>query len=226
MVLCKKGLWKIAFLIIGGVILCVGCLLVSLACCASSLNFCAQYYFVYFKEQDDAVSAASISSAVESLGGAGYILECDGKFYVTVACYYSEKDANTVCGNLQARNLKCGVLEKQVDGIKLVSAYAKNNKDLYKGNLNTLHSLSRLCYDIANNLDSGTYTQVQAKGALDGVISSLNGLLLSNSGNAFTPYLSSLVAVADDVYYDFVYSRDVRKLQIAIIDTIINVNFN
>jgi hypothetical protein len=181
---------------------------------------------VYFKEQEDAYSASSISSAVQSYGGAGYVIEYGGKYYITVACYYSDKDAQSVCFNLLGRGLKCGVININVSGKKLTTSFAKNNKQKYEGNLNTLHSLSRICYEAANKLDEGEYSQSQAKGALEGVMDSLNGLLRSNEGNPFTSELNYLIAECEDVYYGFVLSRELRRLQIAITDCIVNINLN
>jgi hypothetical protein len=163
---------------------------------------------------------------VQNLGGAGYIVKCGDKYYITIACYYDEEDAQSVCENLKGKLYSCDVLEVEVKNLS-VSGNAKNNANKYSGNLTTLHSLSKICYLAANGIDSGEYDQTKAKGALDGVMRSLNGLLADNVSNPFTSELARLIAECEDVYYGgYVYSRDVRKVQVAITDCIANINLN
>lgn len=188
-----------------------------------SLDFSRRYYYIYYKSQDDAYSASSISSTVQSYGGAGYVVKNGDKYYITVACYYDLQDAQSVCENLLRRGLDCGVLEVETGGFTLSSDSAKSNAERYAGNLNTLDELSLLCYETANFLDTGGYDQVKARGALDGVLSAFNGLLRENSANCFTDEINYLIAEWNDVTYGYIYSRDVRKLQIAITDCIVNI---
>lgn len=189
---------------------------------SQTVSFCASYYFVCYRTEDNAVSASSISGAVSDYGGAGYILEYKGKYYVTVACYYGENEAQTVCSSLEKRDLDCKVLCVETDEYLLKSFSAKVNAELYIGNLNTLDSLSRLAYDCANGLDTGSYDQTAAKKILDDVYGGLKGLKNSNAENCFSDELERLIFLCEDVKDGYVYSKDVRKLQIAITDTVIN----
>ena len=88
--------------------------------------------------------------------------------------------------------------------------------------MNTLNSLSFLAYECANGLDTGEYNQSKAKGVIDAVKSGLNGLLNANTDNCFTKDLKALIAECDDKKSGYVYSKDMRYLQIAIADAIIN----
>jgi hypothetical protein len=188
------------------------------------IDFSADYYYVYYSTMQDEISASSLSSTVQSYGGAGYIVESDKNYYITIACYYEEDDANSVCTTLSQSGIKCDVLKVSTKDIKLTSAYAKNNANKYSGVLNTLDSLSKLCYDIGNNMDKGEYNQEKAKGALSGVSSALNGLLRENSDNCFTQSLKYISSECEDVCFGYIYSGEVRKLQIAIVDSIVNCN--
>ncbi|MDE6868405.1 MAG: hypothetical protein K2J83_04605, partial [Clostridia bacterium] len=163
-----------------------------------------------------------LSSAVSSYGGAGYILDYDGNYYVTVSCYYDEKDANTVCDSLKRRDLDCTVLSVTTKSYPVQSYSAKRNAKLYQGNLNTLNSLSILAYECANGLDTGEYNQSKAKDVLSAIKNGLIGLKNANTDNCFTNVLENLIDECDDLDGGYLFSKDLRYLQIAIADKIIN----
>lgn len=202
-------------------------LAVVIICCSvssgkSTLGFSAKFYYVCYKSPTDAQSAASVSGVVHSYGGAGYIIENGGKYYVTISCYYEEKDANSVCANLNNKGLSCAVIEAETDKISLPPS-AKNKAEGYKGALNTLYSLSVLCYDLANGMDGGAHNQSSAKSLLAEVNTGLESLYRANKTNCFSGELSALIAECEDVSHGYVFSYDVRRLQIAITDGIIHV---
>lgn len=193
------------------------------SCNAGKIHFKCSYYFVLYSMEDNSLSASSISSAVSDYGGAGYILEYNGVYYVTISCYYEKKDAERVCAELQNRAFGCRVLEIKTDEYLLPSSGAKKCAKLYEGNLNTLHSLSLIAYECANCLDTGEYGQAKAKSVLQDIKSGLEGLLKNNRENCFTTELNRLKALCGDASSGFVYSKDLRKLQIAVLDTVINI---
>lgn len=189
----------------------------------SIIQFEAEYYFVCYTVRDNALSADAISNTVSSYGGAGYVLEYDGNYYITVACYYTENEANRVRQNLLKRGLACSVLSVETNNYSIQSLMIRGKEKLYSGNLNTLHSLSELCYKCANGLDTGEYSQSSAKSVLNDVMSGLNGLKIANNENCFYGELKRLIAECESVEGGYLYSKDMRKLQIAITDTIINI---
>lgn len=190
---------------------------------SKKLNFEAVFYYVCHNSPEDSASVASISGLVHNYGGAGYIVTCGGKNLVTVACYYSETDAVTVCNSLNAKGLKCSVVEVKVKDKRLNGGAAKNSAK-YEGNLNTLLSLSKICYGLANSLDKYEIGQSGAKSLLSDVESGIDALINSNAANCFTGELNNLKAECGDVSYGYIFSYDVRRLQIAICDSIANVN--
>lgn len=198
-------------------------LITSLSCSSNKITFKTTFYFICYRTEDNAVSAGSISGAVSSYGGAGYILEYGNEFYVTVSCYYDEDAAKTVCNNLKRRDLDCDVIKISTDDYTVKSASAANN-NLYLGNLTTLQSLTTLAYGCANAIDTGKYGQAQAKNVIKDIQSALKGLLQSNPDNCFTAHLRRLIAECTDAAEGYVYSKDIRRLQIAIADTVININ--
>lgn len=202
-------------------------LAVIIICCAvplcnTTLEFSAKFYYVCYKSPTDAQSASSVSGVVHSYGGAGYIIENDGKYYVTISCYYEQKDANSVCTNLNNKGLSCTVIVAEANAISLPPS-AKSKAENYKGTLNTLYSLSVMCYDLANGMDGGEHNQSSAKSLLAEIRTGLDSLYRTNKTNCFSGELSALIAECDDVSHGYVFSYDVRRLQIAITDSIIHV---
>ncbi len=190
--------------------------------CAGKLGFETTFYYVCYNSPPDAQSASSISTVVRSYGGAGYIIGYDGRYYVTVACYYDNNDAQSVVATLGKKGLGCSVVEVTAGDFELRGS-AKRNAEKYKGNLETLLSLSRLCYDLANSLDGYSVSQSSAKSVLGDVGSGLSGLAAINTANCFTEDIERLKAECSDAAAGYVFSYDVRRLQIAITDCITNV---
>ena len=191
-------------------------------CSGGKLKFERCYYFVYYRLSDNAVSASSLSSAAANYGGAGYVLAHDENYYVIFSCYYKDEEAQSVISNLKKRDLDCSVLKIETDEFKLGNRNAKNNQKLYLGNLDTLDSLSTLAYECANGLDTGKYSQSAAKQMLSSIADTLKGLLKSNKNNCFTGDIQSLIDECDRANSGFLFSKNMRYIQIAIIDKILH----
>lgn len=199
------------------VIICLG----AFACRATKLNFCAEYYFLYYSDYDNAQSANSMSVAVSDYGGAGYIFCYGGKYYVTVACYYSYEQADSVRASLKRQELDCKILEVEIDSPRISGA---GNKNLYTGNLNTLDSLSHMAYDCANALDTGAMSQSSAKGVLKDIQKSLKTLIAKNPDNCFYEELIRLDTICDNISGGRLYAAELRTFQVAVCDTIVTLN--
>lgn len=186
------------------------------------LNFSACFYYVCYDSPNDSTSASSVSSLVHSYGGAGYTVMADGCYYVVVSCYYDEKDAQSVCKTLSAKGLNCSVKKVEAGDYQL----DQNQKDLtqkYTDNLNTMLSISRMCYELANGIDGYSCGQDKAKGVLSSIRISLEGLACSNYGNCFYDEICNLISECDDAVEGYIFSCDVRRLQVAVCDSITNV---
>ena len=205
------------------VTLTVAVIICAASCNGKKIEFKSAFYLVCYSVEDNSLSADAISDGVEGFGGAGYVFEYGDGFYVTVACYYKENDAERVQKSLMRRGLQCFVLTAERKEYAPKSRLSKNKEAVYAGNLNTLFSLSKVCYECANKLDTGEYGQDAAKSVLADVKKSLNGLKLANSANCFSEELRRLSAECSAAGEGFVYSRNLRKLQIAIADTLINI---
>ena len=193
----------------------------AVSCSGGKLKFEKTFYFVYYRMCDNAPSANSLSGTVSNYGGAGYVLKHNDNYFVTFSCYYSKNEADTVCSNLKIRDFECSVLKVEVKEFKLQSRNAKNNQKLYLGNLNTLSSLSSIAYGCANGLDTGAYSQGEAKRIFSSLTDSLNGLLKNNKNNCFTQSIEALIGDCDR-FGGYLYSKNLRYIQISIIDKILH----
>lgn len=220
LVLRKKTIIAALAALLALIIITVG--IVAIFCGGTTLDFDATFYYVCYDSPPDAYSASSVSTLVKSYGGAGYVVKDGNDYFVTVACYYNENDADSVCATLNLRGLKCSVREAEVEK-KALKGGARAQKQKYLGNLNTLLSLSVVCYDLANALDNFTCNQSGAKNILAEVGKGLDGLCRENSANCFSSELAALQKEREDVASGYVFSCDVRRLQIAICDCIVNV---
>ena len=218
----RKGHNLQMVLVLGAVLLATVIICLSAAnCSGGKLNFEKTYYLVYYRASDNAESADSLSQTVLSYGGAGYILNYKDKYYVSFSCYGKEDESQKVLSNLKNRDLECKVLKIEIKEFKLLTRNAKNNQNLYLGNLNTLDSLYAIAYECANGLDTGEYSQSTAKQMLSSITDTLKGLLRANENNCFTQGIKSLVEECEKVG-GYLLSKNMRYIQIAIADKILH----
>ena len=189
----------------------------------TSINFKATFYYVCYDSPPDDTSLVSISDLVQSYGGAGYIASSNGSSFVTVSCYYSLDDANSVCQQLNKKGLSCNVVKAQTPERKLYGS-AKKYSGKYESNFNTLYAISQTCYSLANSVDNLQVGQNGAKAILNEIKITLNGLLNANQQNCFADELDYLITECEDISYGYVFSYGIRRLQIAVCDCIVNAN--
>ena len=115
----KTHMRGLAVALIAAAIIVVAATIAAIPSCKSTIEFSARYFFVCYKSADDAYSASTISSTVQSYGGAGYIVRLGQNYYVTVSCYYSDEDARSVCSTLAEDGLSCTVVEAYIGGYDL-----------------------------------------------------------------------------------------------------------
>ena len=216
---------SIAAIILATIMIIVASVIAAAPSCNNKIPFSVNYYFVCYKSTDDAHSADTISSSVQSYGGAGYIIRLGEEYYVTVACYYNEDDAQSVCGSLYNAGLFCQVVGASVEGYDLPRNLS-SHRDSIIGSINSLNQLGTIFYEAANAVDSGLMNNTALSGVLADARSALNGILSANAGNALYDEVKYVIALVDDISGGYVYARELRALQIAICDCILNVSFN
>ena len=195
----------------------------AVSCSGESLSYTVTFYFVYCYEAGGEDEADSLADAVRSFGGAGYSLSYGGKYYIAASCYYSEISALSVCESLNRRGLSCGLLTAERESYSLTTSFARTNSQSLKGAINSLYGFGKVLYECAAALDTGG-SQSDAKSAVKDAQSVISALLRSDSLACFSPYLNYIYALCDDIVYGgYVYSRDVRYVQIASADCLLKV---
>ena len=219
---CKRGIIAV---ILAAAIIIAAAIIAAIPSCGSRIDFSAQFYFVCYKSADDAHSASSISSTVQSYGGAGYIIKLGSNYHVAVACYYSREDVESVMLSLADDGLSCQVIEAYAGGYDIPRRLSGQKSNI-SGALATLSQLGSLFYETANGLDGGTLTNAAAVSVLGNARAVLNAAMSENEGNALYSEINYLLALVDDLDPAYVYAREVRALQIAVCDCLLNVNFS
>lgn len=192
--------------------------------CVSRAAFSVRYHFVCYKSADDAHTAASVSSVVQSHGGAGYIVKTGDDYRVAAGCYYSAEDARKVCSALSDSGLACDAVEAGVDGYDLPRDLAPH-ADAVLGAIRTLDQLGRIFYGAANGLDGGTMTADAALSLIADARSAAAAVAAGQRENALGEEAAYLVALMDDIGSARVTAREVRALQVAVCDAVLNVRF-
>lgn len=192
------------------------------SCTGSKITFTAKFYFVCYKSQDDAHSASSVSSAVQSLGGAGYVIDSDGRYYIAFACYYDEDKAQSVCSSLKESGLECTVLAVETQSYDIAD---EEHSELYSGCLETLCQIADIMYNLANSLDEGSLSQLGARDIILSCMLPLRALCRQPLTETLKENITYILDEMAEAAEGFVYARDVRALQIALCDCVINAQF-
>ena len=198
--------------------------LAALPFCSRRLAFSAVYYLVCYKSADDAHSAGSVSSTVQSYGGAGYIVRYGNEYFVVVACYYDMRDAEEVRLSLKQYELDCRVVEAYAGGYALPVRLSARGGDI-EGCLRTLDETGRIFYNAANAADGGNMAGGAAASVLSDARMTLCAVMEGNADNALGDEAGYIIALIDDLDASSVSAREFRVLQAAVCDCLINLRF-
>ena len=192
--------------------------LVTSSCAADVLRLRVKFYIVYCTS---AQSQTDIVAAVKGEGGAGFVISYGGENYTSAVCCFLSGEAKAAASSFTKRGLSSDVLAVSLYKFRLETYNASRNAALYENNLNTLYDISRELGDIAYLIEANS--QSNARTALHSCVESLAALLNSNRSNCFTSKLAHLITLASDcAYSEVVLAREVRYVQMATVNVIIN----
>lgn len=179
------------------------------------------YYFL-IKDTEEA-TATAVAGDVYSAGGAGYFLE--GENAVAIACYFKQSSAESVKKDLQENGTETRLVVKTPASLTL-----RGSKSAYKAqiqsNLTTVDNFAHVLYETANGLERGELSQREARAALEGVVSSLKGLIEKNDVRIFTLWNLALKEgerKGTELCKGLLFSRDLRYLQTLLCDKAVNL---
>lgn len=182
----------------------------------------SEYYFVCYKSGDDAQSVGIVNSTVQNYGGAGYTLYLDGEYVSAVACYYSVEDAEKVSAAFFDNGIECAVYGVQVDEYALALRY-RDDACRIEGALKTFCQLASIYYSLANAIDGG----VIDGGSACAIIEDADAVLSDLEKTDIVPLADAAANVARYTKNlgDIVCSWQLRLLQIAVVDNLMNISF-
>lgn len=182
----------------------------------------SEYYFVCYKSGDDAQSVGIVNSTVQNYGGAGYTLNLDGEYVSAVACYYSIEDAEKVSAAFFDSGIECAVYGVQINEYALALRY-RDDACRIEGALKTFCQLASIYYSLANAIDGG----VIDGGSACAIIEDADAVLSDLEKTDIVPLADAAAKVArhTENLGDAVCSWQLRLLQIAVVDNLMNISF-
>lgn len=184
----------------------------------------SQKYWFLVRDCDESTSAAVIVNTYLS-GGAGYLIETDGKQTVAVACYYSELSAQSVQRTLESKGVETRVVKYAPDDFTLNGSSALH-KNRIVSNAETADTCAKILYDTANGLERTEISQDEGRAALRGVVSSVKGLREENTAECFTLWntlLSGVERRGTETANGIIFAKDLRYLQILLCYAVSNM---
>lgn len=182
-----------------------------------------EYYFLV-KDCEDA-TASAVAGQVYLRGGAGYLLETDGKSAVVLACYFHLSDAERVRSSMSEKDVETRILTLKTKDFSLDGG-AAGKKNAVCSNVETAETCARILYNAANGLERAEMTQEEARAAVRGAVGSLKGLRIGN-GDSFELWNAKLASCerrGTEIAEGILFSKDLRYLQVEICLAIVNAD--
>lgn len=108
------------------------------------------------------------------MGGAGYVWEQDGIFYVVASAYIEENDAKKVKENLAGSNVSADILKITFNEIAISREYNADGLSKLINALNIFKNTYKTLYDISISLDTSILTETQCRLEVSNLHSDVN----------------------------------------------------
>ncbi len=187
-----------------------------LAACGGEIRRRVRFYVV---------CADAGPAAVMAAGGAGYELCWRGNNYIAAACFPFVGDAENYAAGMSARGIECSVRECERISFSLTTYHASQNAAEYENAIDLLCSACADIGGIAACMESGG----DAAEARAGLAKTTDAFvaMLGGAGDCFTAPLAKLSYLASDcAYSDVLLAREVRFLQLAVADVLLNITLS
>lgn len=161
--------------------------------------------FYFLVSENEHVEVATHEAHLD--GGAGYLLEHDGKEYIAWAVYLNDADGKAVQTTVEE---KTQILKKNVEYL-CFKGKKKKEKSVYQGALNTLYGCIEVLSQGISRLDHGG-TQQACKRILSVLERQFSYLATTyqNSYPAFSNVCANVHKQLQNILNDTVYGKDLR----------------
>lgn len=117
--------------------------------------------FYFLTSTSQSVQANAYSIALD--GGAGYVLQTNGRAYATLAVYLKETEADKVQRQLQKSGEETEIVKKEIDKLYLKHFKDRKNAKRIKGAVDCLYSYIQLLNGEIRRLEEGATQQSCAR---------------------------------------------------------------
>lgn len=182
------------------------------------------YYFLVRECED--TTASAVSGQVYLSGGAGFLLETEGREVVVLSCYFKITDGERVQSMMEEKGIETRLLSLRAEDFKLQDESAKFKKSVLE-NIETAETCAKMLYESANSLERNDITQDHARAALRGVVSSLKGLQSQNQEEFFSLWnkaISDAEKRGRELCEGILFAKDLRYLQVQLLLDIIDAH--
>ncbi len=155
-------------------------------------------------------------------GGAGFLLEENGKSYAVISVYLSQDDAQTVSSSFKEQNT--ALIAKQVDKLYFLGNKEKKQADTIEYGLNGLYSCMCSLNEEITRLDKGA-TQQSCTRILDAISQKLLTFAKACE-KALQGYTNELISIVDklrEIASGIIYAKDLRYELCSLVDTYLKI---
>lgn len=167
--------------------------------------------FYFLVSQTEHIEVATYDARLN--GGAGYLLEYNGRDYVALAVYLNEEDGNTVQAAMMKNGENTGLIQVNVNRLYFKGCEEKKHAPLYQGALDCLYGCMEVLGVEIERLDDGATQQSSVRTL---------GLLLRQLKYLAAEYQTSYTACATvcneaeeclrGILENTIYTKDLRYL--------------
>lgn len=167
--------------------------------------------FYFLVSETDHVEAGAYDARLN--GGAGYLLEYDGREYVALAVYLDGEDGEAVQTAMAERGENTRLLQINAEYLYFKTRQEKKDSELYTGALNCLHSCMQILDREIVRLDKGA-TQQSSKRVLEVLSKQLEylGKEYETTYTACAEVCQETGARLRELASDTIYGKDLRYL--------------
>lgn len=201
----------LSVLFVAGGLLCAGA--VKTACVVD----CSRTFYFLVSEEMGADAAAEAGALG---GGAGYVMEREGREYAVLSCYFSLSDAQSVQDRLSDADVAVAVRAEEGGKLYLTGFSEKKNAERLKGCFSTLGSCIRILYELSAAADEGM-PQETLKDILGDVGGVLSRLAKENPDGIFSDLSACAASASEEIgrmSEGIVFAKDLRYMQVRLSD--------
>lgn len=184
---------------------------VGMACRAEEVKIGRTFYFLVLPADEQTATVWAQNVYVN--GGAGYSFLHDGTYYVALASYRTENEANNVRASLKQKGRQTKILPLTVDSFYFTTRAQKEEKQNIEDCVNTLLQCVDLLYNTANGVDTAQYTQEDSR-AIVAELKTVLGALREKDTLRTEEILVSAINQCRGIISGTVYAKDIRYLQL------------